>query len=163
MTRKLEELFDLPTVDNEVLVSEEDTQIQISENQQTIQHVNETIDKIDAALPAVKSLDTGDDEMDELAAAAKESFDELMALGMNVEPRHSGKLFEVASSLLGHAITAKTAKLDKKIKMIELQLKKAKLDKDAGKTEDPAEGQGTVLDRNALLEQILNKGNEDKS
>jgi len=32
MTRKLEELFDLPTVDNEVLVSEEDTQIQISEN-----------------------------------------------------------------------------------------------------------------------------------
>jgi len=101
--------------------------------------------------------------MDELAAAAKESFDELMALGMNVEPRHSGKLFEVASSLLGHAITAKTAKLDKKIKMIELQLKKAKLDKDAGKTEDPAEGQGTVLDRNALLEQILNKGNEDKS
>jgi hypothetical protein len=64
--------------------------------------------------------------------------------------------------MLGHAITAKTAKLDKKLKMIQLQLAKAKLDhqikKDAGKAQDadePIDGEGVVLDRNDLLKQIL--------
>ena len=55
------------------------------------------------------------------------------------------------------------ARLDKKLKMVQLQLAKARLDhqvsKDANK--DPAEvaieGQGVVLDRNELLKQILNK------
>jgi hypothetical protein len=64
--------------------------------------------------------------------------------------------------MLGHAITAKTAKLDKKLRMINLQLQKAKLDhqikKDAGKaTDDPIDGEGIVLDRNDLLKQILGK------
>jgi len=62
--------------------------------------------------------------------------------------------------MLGHAITAKTAKLDKKLKMVQLQLAKAKLDhqikKDAGTAQDQAvEGEGIVLDRNDLLKQIL--------
>jgi hypothetical protein len=30
--------------------------------------------------------------------------------------------------MLGHALTAKTAKLNKKLKMVELQMKKVKLD-----------------------------------
>jgi hypothetical protein len=60
--------------------------------------------------------------------------------------------------LLGHAITAKTAKMDKKLRMVQLQLQKAKLDHQANKDapEDTAvDGQGVVLDRNALLDQIL--------
>jgi hypothetical protein len=65
--------------------------------------------------------------------------------------------------LLGHAITAKTAKMDKKLRMVSLQLQKARLDhqvkKDAGKAaeDEPVDGQGIVLDRNALLDQILQK------
>lgn len=69
--------------------------------------------------------------------------------------------------MLGHAISAKTAKLDKKLRMINLQLQKAKLDhqikKDAGKAqdeEDPLDGKGVVLDRNELLKHIL--GKQDK-
>ena len=85
---------------------------------------------------------------------------------MNVEPRFSGVILQTAGVMLGHAITAKTAKLDKKLKMVQLQLAKAKLDyqieKD-NKNRDPAEeaieGQGMVLDRNELLKTILaNKG-----
>jgi hypothetical protein len=81
---------------------------------------------------------------------------------MNVEPRFSGVILQTAGMLLGHAITAKTAKLDKKLKMVQLQLAKAKLDHQIKKdTKDPVEeaidGQGVVLDRNELLKQILNK------
>ena len=63
-------------------------------------------------------------------------------------------------TLLGHAITAKTAKMDKKLRMVALQLQKARLDHQMSK-DDPGssaiDGQGILLDRNALLEQILQK------
>jgi uncharacterized protein YacL (UPF0231 family) len=82
-----------------------------------------------------------------------------MDLGMNVEARYSGRLFEVAASMLGNAINAKTAKLDKKLKMIELQLKKQKLDQD-NMGEDRGiniSGEGVIVaDRNSLLEKIKN-------
>jgi hypothetical protein len=83
---------------------------------------------------------------------------------MNVEPRYAGVIFQTAGVLLGHAITAKQAKLDKKLRMVDLQLKKARLDQTAAKNGDtPAaiEGQGVVLDRNALLAQILGHKDTD--
>jgi hypothetical protein len=62
--------------------------------------------------------------------------------------------------LLGHAITAKQAKLDKKLRMVDLQLKKARLDQqnsknDGEKLVDAADGKGIIIDRNELLKQIL--------
>ena len=81
---------------------------------------------------------------------------------MNVDPRFGGVIFQTASQLLGHSITAKTAKMDKKLKQIQLQLQKAKFDhqvqKDSGKVEEePEDGKGMLLDRNALLASILEK------
>jgi len=58
---------------------------------------------------------------------------------------------------------AKTAKLDKKLKMIELQLKKEKQDRDSNpNNNDIVNGDGYVVtDRNSLLAQL--KGmNKDK-
>ena len=49
---------------------------------------------------------------------------------MNVESRYSGRVFEVAGGMLKTSLDAKVAKMDKKLKMIELQLKKEKLDQD---------------------------------
>ena len=158
MTKKLEELFNLPAAD---ATAEEAEQV-IEENRDIITEVNLAIDKIDAALPTVHNLDTGDTELDELAQLAQSKAEDLIDLGMNVEPRFSGVILQTAGMLLGHAITAKTAKLDKKLKMVQLQLAKAKLDHQIKKdTKDPVEaaidGQGVVLDRNELLKQILNK------
>jgi galactitol-specific phosphotransferase system IIB component len=58
--------------------------------------------------------------------------------------------------MLGHAITAKTAKLDKKLKMIDLQLKKVRLDQQSADEPTPVTGTGMVLNRNELLEKIIN-------
>lgn len=161
MTKKLESLFNLPEVQDGATT--EEVQKVIEENKNIIVEVDNAIDKIDAALPGVTDLDRMDEELDELAKLAKDKAEDLLDLGMNVDPRFGGVIFQTASQLLGHSITAKTAKMDKKLKQIQLQLQKAKFDhqvkKDAGKAEDeePIDGKGMVLDRNALLASILEK------
>jgi hypothetical protein len=80
-----------------------------------------------------------------------------MDLGMNVEARYSGRIFEVAGGMLKNAIDAKAAKIDKKLKMIELQLKKQKLDQDANQEDNSVNlaGDGVIItDRNSLLEKL---------
>jgi hypothetical protein len=164
MTKKLESLFNLPDtkVDTDMTIDEA---VQFAKDNQTIiTQVDDAIDKIDASLPLVRDLEAGDEELDELAKLAKEKFEDLMDLGMNVDPRFGGPIMQTAGVLLGHAISAKTAKMDKKLKMIQLQLAKAKHDhqvkKDAAKAgpeedDEPIDGKGMVLDRNALLAQII--------
>jgi hypothetical protein len=157
MTRKLEELFgfdqqpDKPVEENK---TPEETRAAITE-------IDATIDKIDAALPGIRDLDASDKELDELAELAKSSYQDLSDLGFNVDSRYAGELFAVASTMLGHALTAKTTKLNKKLKMIDLQMKKLKLDQDAAKNapDDAVQvGQGQVLNhlsRNELLEKLI--------
>jgi hypothetical protein len=160
MTRNLEELFNLPKN-----LPEETTLLEAVEtfkkNETIFREIDSTIDKIDAALPMVRELDASDQEMDELATLAKDRFNDLMDLGMNMEARFSGQVFQTAGVLLGHAITAKQAKLDKKLRMVDLQLKKMKLDhqikQDGAGPNTAVEGEGMVIDRNTLLAQILNK------
>ena len=131
----------------------------IEENRELITEVDAAINKIDAALPTVRDLETGDSELDELAKLAQEKAKDLIDLGMNVEPRFSGVILQTAGVMLGHAITAKQAKLDKKLRMVDLQLKKMRLDQAANANGNgPAssiEGEGTVIDRNSLLAEIM--------
>lgn len=117
------------------------------------------LDKIAESLPKVKGLgDISDAEFDALAQRATDAYDDLMDLGMNVEARYSGKIFEVAANMLKNAIEAKTAKIDKKLRMIDLQMKKYKLEKDTKVSEDKAievSGSGTIVsDRNSLMEKL---------
>jgi len=167
MTKQLEKILNLmPSQEydsEEEQISVEDAQKLIEENRDLITEVDSAISKIDEALPTVRDLDTADQELDDLASLAKEKFQDMVDLGMNVDPRFSGPILQTASVLLGHAISAKTAKMDKKLKMINLQLQKAKLDHQISKDNKkepgnaPIEGEGIVLDRNDLLKQILGK------
>jgi hypothetical protein len=166
MTKKLESLFNLPPTTEDNPTVEESKEF-VEKNRDVISEVNLAIDKIDIALPTVHDLDTADSELDELAQLAQSKAEDLIDLGMNVEPRFSGVILQTAGVMLGHAITAKTAKLDKKLKMVQLQLAKAKLDyqiekdsKNANPAEEAIEGQGMVLDRNELLKQILGKSDK---
>jgi len=156
MTRKLEELFDLPPSDKEIDLAVP----ALEENRNTIIALDQAIDKIDAALPAVRGLESTDTEMDELAGLATSSYKDLMDLGMQVDSRFASEIFSVASNMLGHAITAKTAKLDKKLKMIDLQMKKARLDQQQPEEKQPQQGQGHVLSRNELLNRIIGAKNQ---
>jgi hypothetical protein len=164
MTKKLEELFELPTDEglSEEVVPDNVPEA-VPENNEIMQNTLSELDKVQAALPQVRGLEASDTEMDDLADKATKGFDDLMDLGMNVDSRWASDIFGVASTMLGHAITAKTAKLNKKLKMVDLQLKKANLDqKVISNNEEIATGTGVVLDRNALLDRLLNKDKEEK-
>jgi hypothetical protein len=162
MTKRLEELFNLPPKDQEpaekTSVSEE-----IAARAQEIKSVDESynaVSEISKTLPQIAELDNLDDtELDDLAAKAEKAFDDLMDLGMNVEIRYSGRIFEVAQSALKNAIDAKTAKIDKKLKAVDIQLKKYKIDKDNNEdSNDVLNGQGYVItDRNELLKKLGQK------
>ena len=173
MTRKLESLFDLPPSTPAVEDAVEPAAPPAEDFRTQLQALDDTIDKIDSALPGVRGLEANDEEMDGLADLAKSSYNDLMDLGMQVDSRFASEIFSVASNMLGHAITAKTAKMDKKLKMIDLQLKKMRLDQqqsvidakaaDAGTGEAMQTAQGMVLSRNDLLERLLaSKDQKDK-
>jgi|TARA_B100002019_G_scaffold280150_1_gene282781 hypothetical protein len=159
MSKKLEELLDLP--DSKEIIKQEkekDKKDIVQQQNDTLRDIAE-MDKISAALPQVKGLgELADNELGEVADKAMEAYEDLMDLGMNVESRYSGRVFEVAGQMLKTNLDAKVAKLDKKLKMVELQLKKEKLDKD-GKAdgESIVQGEGYIVtDRNSLLEKLKN-------
>ena len=157
--KKLEELLDLPD-SKEIIKQEQEKAKQdvVSQQNDTLRDIAE-MDKIASALPAVKGLgEMADKELNEVADKARKAYEDLMDLGMNVESRYSGRVFEVAGSMLKTGLDAKVAKLDKKLKMVELQLKKEKLDKD-GKVDEGniVQGEGYIVtDRNSLLEKLKN-------
>jgi hypothetical protein len=156
MTKKLEEILNLP--ESKKIVKDEEKKAVKAEIAQPFLRDMSEFDKIAAALPMVKGLgDIADGELDALAQKATDAYDDIMDLGMNVEARYSARMFEVAASMLGHAISAKSAKLDKKLKMVELQLKKHKLDQDANTADEGVtlQGDGVIItDRNSLIEKL---------
>lgn len=156
MTRKLEELFNLSQSEEK----SEEFQLPPETQEVTVTALN-NLEKIENALPQVRGLETADVEMDQLADLAQSSYKDLMDLGMQVDSRFSSEIFSVAGAMLGHAITAKTAKVSKKLKMIELQLKKAALDQKQNSKDKEIEatpiGEGKALDRNEILKALLDK------
>jgi len=156
MTKKLEEVFNLPT-EPVIEPTAEDAAPQPIIN---LEEKLEEFDKIAAALPRVKGLgDMADGELDALADKAEKAYDDLMDLGMNVEARYGARMFEVAAQMMNAAIVAKTNKIDKKLKMVDLQLKKLAIDKKHGNegANETVEGEGYILtDRNSILEKLKN-------
>ena len=154
MTKKLEEMLNLPENND---LPEPEPEIELpAEHESTFRDIEE-FDKIASALPTVKGLgDMADKELNEVANKAMSAYEDLMDLGMNVESRYSGRVFEVAGTMLKTNLDAKVAKLDKKLKMVELQLKKEKMDRDSGPGDgDIVNGEGYVVtDRNSLLERL---------
>jgi hypothetical protein len=156
MTKKLEKLLNLP--ENVDIVNEPVKEEPKKSQALNVRDVSE-FDKITAALPPVEGLGyMADQELNDIADKAMQAYEDLMDLGMNVEGRFSGRIFEVANTFLRTGLDAKIAKFDKKLKMIDLQLKKEKLDKEASRpSDDITNGEGFVVtDRNSLLERLKN-------
>ena len=142
-------------------------EVNISKNididRQQLRELDTTIDKIDAALPTVRDINTSDAELDHLSKLAEDGFSQLMELGLNVEPMRGSEILSAATTLLGHAISAKNAKVNNKLKVVALQIQKAKLDlaalKQGNGEEDVIDGESTLLDRNEILAAVLEQKN----
>lgn len=142
MTKQLEQIFDLPEMSKDEV--------------DRLNNDMQTLEELDAKVPTITDLSGSDAEMDALAKKATDSFDDLMTLGMNVEARFAAPIFDAASKMLGHAVTAKTAKLEKKLKAIDLELKRQRQQHQMGTNDETGtvEGEARVLDRNELLRML---------
>jgi len=170
MTKKLEETFNISPAEEEPVeeVEEETPTIEESTELTNILYSElKTTEKIDSALPLVQDLNQHDKEMDDIHQKALDAFNDLVQLGMNVEVHAGAKLLETANQMLKTAMEAKDSKVDRKLKMINLQLQKAKLDHNVKKSlpeGSELESDGAItIDRNELLKRIDNAEKEIKN
>lgn len=168
MTKKLEDFFNVEPIEVDRAESTNEDQLGLIDQSvlvpmpdtlPSVEQISTEIDiaeRINKALPQVKGLEIDDRDFDDFANKAMDSYDRLMDLGFNVDDRNAGKIFEVASTMMGNAIAAKTAKLDKKLKMVELQLRAARLAQTEKKPEEesPKANEELSTDRNAILNLI---------
>jgi len=155
MTKKLEELLDIQTNKETV----ESPSVEVNPPIISLEDRLEEFNKISSALPRVKGLgDISDAELDSLAKKAEDAYDDIMDLAMQVEPKYSARMFEVATGMLSAAITAKTNKIDKKLKMVDLQLKKLAIDRKNGDGNgNTVEAEAVIVtDRNSILAKLKN-------
>ena len=170
MTKKLEETFNITPAEEEPVeeVEEETPTIEESTELTNILYSElKTTEKIDSALPLVQDLNQHDKEMDDIHQKALDAFNDLVQLGMNVEVHAGAKLLETANQMLKTAMEAKDSKVDRKLKMINLQLQKAKLDHNVKKSlpeGSELESDGAItIDRNELLKRIDNAQKDIKN
>jgi len=154
MTKKLEDLFNLAD-------KEEVPEVPVKEHEDVkdLDNSYKQVEEITKSLPVIPELDNLDEkELDDLSKKAEDAYDDLMDLGMNVEVRYAGRIFEVAGTMMKNAIDAKAAKIDRKLKAVDLQLKKYKIDKENTGEDDVLQGQGFVItDRNELIKKLSGK------
>lgn len=166
MTRNLEDAFNLPPVSRDTehddVGHHEERDLDAHEQIAQINQALSISDKINGALAEVRGMEAHDREMDDIAAQAMDSYQQLMDLGMNVQDMAAGTVFNNAAQMLKIALEAKDSKTARKLKQIDLMLKKATLDLRERKerraeenNEDANEITASVLDRNELLK-ILN-------
>lgn len=161
MTKKIEEMLNLEAKESamqDITKPAKEKSVHKTVNSAAQQY--HAVQEIAKTLPQIQELDDLEEiELEELAKKAETAYDDLMDLGMNVEVRYSGRIFEVASSMMKNAIDARVAKVDKRLKAVDLQLKKLKIDNDqGGDSGDVLNGQGFVItDRNELLKKLGQK------
>jgi hypothetical protein len=132
MNKKLQDLFNLPTQTDD---TEEDTVEYVQLEDLDMQEMLDQVDKIDAALPQLPGRDSFDAEFDDYASKSIEIFDDLVELSKSVEDKNVPSIIDAASKMMNNALNAKSLKLDKKLKLIKLQIDKAKLDLEVSKLE----------------------------
>lgn len=164
MTKKLEEEFGLPPLEDVLSEVQENTNEEAFNAVATMDEVHEAIsisEKIDNALAEVRGMEVHDSEMDAIAVEAMLSYQQLMSLGMNMTDMAAGQVFNNAANMLKIALEAKDSKVSRKLKQVDLMLKKARVDQTAKKLgdSDAEEINSNTFDRNELLKML---GKSDK-
>jgi len=155
---KLEEVLELPKLalaENTETVSEPSEE-EVKEALQKAQDLENQLDKIDG-------YDQHDEEMDDLAQMAIQAHKDLQELGMNVEIRHAGEIFSSSSQMLKIAVDAKNLKVEKKLRLMRLQLDKMRIDRmSKDDSDNTITGQVTRIDRTELLKMLKDLPSSDK-
>jgi hypothetical protein len=171
MTKGLETFFDLPPLD-EILKDQgidvhtqkpEATPEPTVENEEAIQKAVTALHDLTARMEMLEGTDHAEG-MDELYKEILTHARDLMAYGFNIEQTRARGVFEIASLMYGHAISAKNSKRDAQLKAMKLALDRRKVDLEEKRT-NHAVGQGqaatidndgtiVIEDRNELIKRL---------
>ena len=149
----LEETFDLPSMD-----TDDGDALSVADLTAALENAKD----LEKQFKQMNHYDLHDREMDDLAKMAIDAHQSLQELGMNVEIRHAGEIFSSSSQMLKIAVDAKNSKVDKKLKLLKLQLDKMKIDLASAKDNGVVDGTAMKLDRNELLKQLKDISDDDK-
>ena len=153
--KSLEEAFDLPGIDED---NQDNDVPSLEDVSEALEHAGD----LEKQFSKMNHFDEHDSEMDELANLAISAHKDLQDLGMNVEIRHAGEIFSSSSAMLKIAVDAKNLKVEKKLKLLKLQLDKMKIDLTFKGDDRTVDGQAVKLDRNELLKQLKQINENDK-
>lgn len=160
MTKRLEEILNLSPLPSTELSNSDHVVSEI----QTVEDALTISEKINSALAEVRGMEGHDGEMDEIAKEAIESYKQLMSLGHNMTDMASGPVFANAAAMLKIALEARDSKVSRKLKQIDLMLKKARLDQQEQAKEPSPEvlAESGMFDRNELLRMLSQPAKKDK-
>lgn len=126
-------------------------------NEDDIRAAMENAQDLEKTLKDINGFDAHDAEMDEISEMAVSAHKDLLELGMNVDTRTAGEILGTSATMLKIAMDARNSKMDKKLKLIKLQMDKMKLDHALAKEDNtPVDGGALTMDRNELIAQIQN-------
>ena len=126
MNKKLEETFDLPQEESKADIAKE-----MNENSTSLK--KEVKRETAKSILDVDDINDHDEKMDMYATSSFSYAQNIYELGMDIEPRHGAEMFNAAANMMKVALDAKNAKIDKRLKLYELELKKQKLELDKGR------------------------------
>lgn len=75
-------------------------------------------------------LDDHDTKMDEYASESFNYAKEIYEVGLSAEARHAAEMFNAAANFMKVALDAKNNKLEKRLKLYDLELKRQKMEND---------------------------------
>jgi hypothetical protein len=103
----------------------------------------------------IDHFETHETEMDEISELALEYSKTIYELGMSGEARMAAEIFNASATMLKISMDARQQKLEKKLKLMKLEMDQMKFDKANSKEPDePEVGNVKVLDRNELLSML---------
>ena len=164
MTKRIEEVLDLPSLES---VLGEDSLS--PEDQERIDQITKALEAndidIDKHLMDPDGTREHAAEMDEVAAAAMNAHKDAIDMAFNMEPKNAGSIMEPAARFLELSMKAMQAKLDARMKGMEMKMKREKLDHELRKNQEegvvdgetPITESGRLADRNQLLKAAKNK------
>ena len=133
--KKLNDVFNLPEEDDEEIISDIDEHIEDINNQlepnkitYDIADFEPVISKATEISREIRDTDSLDKDFDELSKRSMEVFELLVDIGQNIEDKHVSDIFDVASKMMTNSISAKTHKMERKLKAINLEIQNHKAD-----------------------------------
>lgn len=164
MTKRIEEVLDLPSLESlmgENPLSPED-QAKIDDITRALEANDIDIDKHLLDPDGTREHAA---EMDQIVDAAMTAHKDAIDMAFNMEPKNAGSIMEPAARFLELSMKAMQAKLDARMKGIELKMKREKLDHELRKNQEegvvegeaPVSEAGSLKDRNQLLKSLKEK------